>query len=306
MQAQPLSSHAATVPAKQPRHILVVVDHGKAARNLVLQAVSLARQFGARVELFLCASEQAYVLAHSFERTGVEEARGACVAEAHAYLRDLRAMTGAEDVDITIDATCESPLYEGVVRKVLRSKPDLVIKRAGAPDSAGAVPDQNDWQLMRTCPATLILSRRRAWGRHPRFAAAIDVNAGETVGLAQEVLESARVLASAWPADLDVIYGEPDVGSQVAPSRLATLMRLCETHRLPGDQIHVLYGQPELTLPAFVARQHYDLLVLGALAHRAAGAPLLGTLTSRLLDALECDFVLVKPPGYRSPIGGVE
>jgi universal stress protein E len=245
------------------------------------------------------------VLAHSYERTGVEDARAECVAEARAYLRDLKAAVHVDGVDITLDAACESPLYEGIVHKVLRSRPDLVIKRAGTPDADGGTPDQNDWQLMRTCPATLMLSRRRVWGRHTRFAAAIDLSDEETMGLAQEVLESACTLATASHADLDVIYGEADVGAQVAPARLAALLKLCEAHRLSGDRIHVLYGQPELTLPAFSARQHYDLLVLGALGHRPAGAPLLGTLTSKLLDALECDFVLVKPPGYRSPIGGV-
>jgi universal stress protein E len=290
---------------KPPHSILAVVDHSKGARALALQATNLARQFGARLELFLCASEQAYVLAHSYERAGVEDARAACVAEARAYLRELKAAVAVDGVDITLDAACESPLYEGIVHKVLRRMPDLVIKRAGTPDGDGGTPDQNDWQLMRTCPVTLMLRRRRAWGRHPRFAAAIDVSDKETDSLAQEVLEMARTLATACPADLDVIYAEADVGARMAPARLAALLKLCEAHRLPGDQIHVLYGQPEPTLPAFAARQHYDLLVLGALGHQPAGAPLLGTLTSRLLDALECDFVLVKPPGYRSPIGGV-
>jgi hypothetical protein len=54
--------------------------------------------------------------------------------------------------------------------------------------------------------------------------------------------------------------------------------------------------------PAFLREQAYDALVLGALAHRTKGTTPVGTLTSTLLDALDCDFVLVKSSSYRSPI----
>ena len=55
-------------------------------------------------------------------------ARAASEARARRYLSDLRAQGGADDPEITIDAQCESALYESVVRKVLRSGHDMVIK----------------------------------------------------------------------------------------------------------------------------------------------------------------------------------
>ena len=289
---------------KQPRCILVVVDRGTGDGPLLVQALSLARQFGARIELFLCASEQAYVLAHRYERAGVEDARSACVTEACAYLRELRASVGASGVEIAVDARCESPLYEGVVRKVVRCGADLVMKRAGGAESARGTADQNDWQLMRTCPATLLMSRGQSWARPARFAAAIDVSQEETTGLARQVLESACMLAAASSAGLDVLYVETAAGGAPAQTRRSELLRLCEAQHIAPDQLHVLDGQPELMLPAFAARQRYDLLILGALAHRHAGAVSVGTLTSRLLDADGCDFALIKPAGFRSPIGG--
>jgi len=68
------------------------------------------------------------------------------------------------------------------------------------------------------------------------------------------------------------------------------------------ERTHILSGEPERILPLFLREQAFDALVLGALAHRADGTTPVGTLTSTLLDALDCDFVLVKPPTYRSPI----
>jgi len=96
--------------------------------------VGLARSLGAKVELFLCDSEQAYVLGRAYDREGIVAARTASEARARRYLSDLRDLAGADDLEITIDAQCESPLYESVVRKVLRSDPDMVIKPIASVD----------------------------------------------------------------------------------------------------------------------------------------------------------------------------
>jgi nucleotide-binding universal stress UspA family protein len=42
---------------------------------------------------------------------------------------------------------------------------------------------------------------------------------------------------------------------------------------------------------------HYDVLTMGALTHRPGVTTLVGTLTSKLVDAADCDFILVKPNG---------
>jgi len=287
---------------KQPKLILVVVDRGGDVTALMRKALLLARPFGARLELFLCDAEQAYVLGHAYDRAGVDAAQAASVAEARRYLNGLRDLAASASVDIAIDAQCESPLYESVVRKVLRSAPDMVIKNIPAEDARKhGVSDPNDWQLMRTCPATLMLSGRRVWRDRPRFAAAVDVSEGETVELSRSVIEAADVLARGFAAELHVVYGETGSASQAAAHR-EKLRRLCDAARIAAEHTHILSGQPERTLPAFLREQGYDALVLGALAHRSAGTTPVGTLTSTLLDALECDFVLVKSSSYRSPI----
>jgi universal stress protein E len=283
--------------------ILVVVDRGKQPLEDVRKALELARRCGAHIELFLCEAEQAYVLDHRYDREAVERARAECVAQALAYLRELRALVGAGAVEIAVAAQCESPLCESIVRKVLRSRSDLVIKRASGVDPGGyGCPDPNDWELMRTCPATLMLTRGRTWQVHPRFLAAVDVSAGETAGLPERVLDYAQTLAGAWHAGLDVIYGEaPD--SKSAREHSEQLRTLCDSHAIAPDCTHVLSGEPDLTLPAFVGRQPCDVMILGALTHRAGTSALVGTLTSRLLEALDCDFVLVKRPRHAAPLG---
>jgi universal stress protein E len=291
---------------KRPKSILMVVERAAAPAALLRRSIGLARALGARLELFLCDSEQAYVLGHSYDRHGVLAARNASISEARRYLSALRDAAGTE-VEMSIDAECESPLYESVVRKVLRSAPDMVVKAMGvaaARTSAtrtSAALDPNDWQLMRTCPVTLMLTGARAWRDPPRLAAAIDVSDAEPEDLAKCVMETSVLLAECSRGELHVVYGERDSGTH-SRARLEKLHRLCAEAGVAPDRTHVLSGEPERTLPVFLREQGFDALVLGALSHRSTGTTPVGTLTSTLLDTLACDFVLVKPVSYRSPV----
>ncbi|HET7757941.1 MAG TPA: hypothetical protein VFK87_11850 [Steroidobacteraceae bacterium] len=286
---------------KQLSSILVVVDRGAEMAGVLRKAAALARQSGARIELYLCEAEQAYILAHRYDREGVAQAHADCIAAASAYLRGLAASAQTPGVEIAVAAECRSPLYAAIVAKVLRSRPDLVIKRAATADAAGhGMTDANDRQLMRTCPAALMLTRGTAWHAPPRFAAAVDVSEAETAGLPEDVLQSAAVLARGWQAQLDALYGE---ATSAGHAHLERLRKLCGEWGIRGDRIQIVPGHPEQTLPAFAARQDYDVLILGALTHRPAVAALPGTLTSKLADALDCDVVLVKPSSYHAPVG---
>jgi universal stress protein E len=287
---------------EKPTYILTVVDRSDTDRRLLAKASGLARRLGARLELFLCDAEHAYALKHEYEPSHSNEVRTACMEQAIEYLTQLQASPDLHGVQTSVCAACESPLYEGVVRKVLQSGPDLVIKNAGGAYSpTGAAFDPNDWQLMRKCPATLLMTRGRTWRAQPRFAAAVDVSAEETVGLASNILETADALRAALDAELDVLYAERGgVGRDTKEAREVALRKLAQQFRVDSHHVHILEGDPEATLPAFVLKRDYDALALGALTHHQGAVTLVGSLTSRLVDAADCDFVLVKP----SPLFG--
>ena len=288
-----------------PGSILVVADRSPADAELLVKAARVAKRFGAKLELLLCDSEHAYALEHAYERSGVETVRQHCVAEALAYLTRLKGSVTAQGVEVLIDASCQSPLYEGIVRKVLSSRPGLVIKTAGEVDARGrATFDANDWQLMRACPVTIMLTRGRRWSARPRFAAAVDVSDEETEGLAKLILENAASMAGQCDGELELLYAESTGTAQAAATaHVAAMDRLIQRSHLEKADVHILAGDPERTLPAFARQRNYDVLVMGALSHRVELTAMVGSLTSRLVDALECDFVLVKPACYRSPLG---
>lgn len=283
--------------------ILAVIDPADESRHVVAKAMVLARHFRARVELFLCDSERAYTLRHTYDPAGLAEANRACVAGGLQYLESIRRSI-AEDVTVTTHVSSSSPLYEAIVHRVLEARPDLVIKSA-----AGHHPlhrftlDANDWQLARTCPAPLMLTRGRPWSAAGRFAAAVDVSDAGNGTLARSILQTAGFLTLGCGGQLDVVYSESNATDRDgAARRRESLERLVNEFRVGRESQHILQGTAEDTLPEFAARRAYDLVILGALTRKRGLSALVGTLTSRLVDTLDCDFVLVKSESFVSPV----
>jgi universal stress protein E len=283
--------------------ILAVIDPADETRHVVVKAMVLARHFRARLELFLCDSERAYALRHAYAPADLKAANRACIAEGLLYLESIRRSI-AEDVTVTTHVATASPLYEAIVRRVLEARPDLVIKSAAGHHALQRFTlDANDWQLARTCPVPLMLTRGRPWSAAGRFAAAVDVSDPGNGSLARSIMQTAGFLTLGCGGQLDVVYSESDPADREgAARRRESLDRLVNEFSVGRESPHVLQGTAEETLPPFVAQRGYDLMILGALTRQRGLSALMGTLTSRLVDALDCDFVLVKSESFVSPV----
>ncbi len=281
----------------RPSSILAVAQRSKSDTVLLAKAAALARAFGFGLELFLCESEQAYVLKHSYVPSSRGSGLNDCVVRARDYLITQRKLVDPAVGNVSIEVECVSPLYEAVVAKVRRSRPDLVMKAAGMLDERGhSAFDENDWQLMRTCPATIALVQTRHWRKRLRIAAAVDVSDAESDGLSLSIVRTARRLALATGGELDLIYAEQqppeNATSRAATERLRLLARRAD---LDDEHAHILVGSPEREIPSFAAGRDYDVLALGALTQRKVPVQLVGDLTAALIEVLNCDFLLIKP-----------
>jgi len=297
-----------TVPERKTKveqltSILVILDHSPRDAHLLTKSLSLAREFKARVELFWCDAEYEYTLRHVYDERGLTEARHARVIQMRGYLQQLRDQHAAPDVEVSIDAGCESPLYEGIVHKLFKTLPDLVMKAAALESEGRGALDVNDWQLVRTCPVPLLLSRGRLWPARPHFAAAIDVSEEETPGLAEMILRTAEFLRAGCQGELDILFGERrDIDGRTRDEHTAKLRRLRRELHFAADRIQVLAGDSATAMADLGVEQHHDVLVLGALTHRKGPTALVGTFTGELMNTLACDFLLLRPSDFVSPV----
>jgi len=275
--------------------ILVVADRSSADQVLLEKAVLLARRVGAQIHLFSCDAQLAHTLRHSGDPKEAEKAWNAGVADRRAYLESLRTAVGAPDLYLLVEATCDGPLCDVISKKALECNADLVMKSpSGAHPLRGLAFDTNDWQLMRTCPVTMMLVRERPWHEPPRFAALVDV--GDTQGerLAETIVHTSEYFALGCQGSLELVYSDPADDGALRRRHTAALERLAREYHIGEANLHVLAGDPHNTLTELVARRAYDVVMLGALTHRRGFAALIGTLTSQLMDGVRSDLVLVK------------
>src|SRR6185295_2264224 len=148
-----------------------------------------------------------------------------------------------------------------IVHRVLEVRPDLVIKSAsGHHPLQRFTLDANDWQLARTCPVPLMLTRGRPWSAAGRFAAAVDVSDAGNGSLARSILQTAGFLTLGCGGQLDVVYSESNVADRDgAVRRREALERLVNEFRVGRESQHILQGAAEDTLPEFAARCGFDL-----------------------------------------------
>jgi len=284
--------------------ILVVLDRSARDTPLVSKALTLARQLNARIGLFSCHAEHEYALMRAYDRRGVEAARLTCVTDLNDYLRGLSYRVTAQEVAVSVDVVCESSLHEAIVRKVIRTCPDLVMKAAAGGDAAGrSALDWNDWELVRTCPVPLLLSRGREWSTRPRFTAAVDVADEATPRLLQTIIGSAAYLSEGCHGELDLVFC--DRFGDDAPTEKAHAVKLrdlAQEVQLAAGRVWMLTGDPATTLAAFAAEKKPDVLVIGALAHQGGDTGHIGTLTHELVGTVDCDFVLLRPRRFEFPV----
>ena len=188
-------------------------------------------------------------------------------------------------------------MFEAVRRRAQASHPQLVVRGIGT--AAECTFSVADADLVRACPAPLLLTRGRPWRAHPTVAAALDVSGEEPPQLIHRVLLAAADIARRCGASVELLFAQRETAAALTPPPQAQLASHAAAAGVKPAAMHVLSGEPAQAIAEFARRREYEILVLGALAHRHAQV---GSLTAHLLEALDCDLLLVRPapPGGRS------
>lgn len=296
------------------RRILVVVDPTTREQPAVQKAARLAAASGASLELYVCDVEQAVPeswsgpsRSHEFR----ELRRQRLLEELERHAQPYRSL------GLTVDVACEwhAPLEEGIGHHVIRARPDLVIKTTQRHPAAPRVAlTRTDWTLIRQVPAPLLLVGARPWPAAPCVAVAVD--AGMTpdhpLTLDTTLVDEARELATALGGTVEIFHvlqmpphlpGEPVSAERREDARAqgrigaARLERRCNAVAARFAEGRVSEG-----LVSLATQYAPSILAMGAVArprwlHSAAS----GT-AAQVLGQIDCDLLVVKPPGFVSPL----
>lgn len=307
------------------RSILFAVrDASRVSPGALRKLATLARGHGARIELYHALTETVRVpraLASAETRAdalfeSVSQAAGRELQRlAHnAALRGLRVSTHVD---------WDYPAHEAVVRRARAIGADLVVAEAHHhPLAARPFLQNTDWELIRHCPQPLLLLKS---GR--RYVAAsvlvavdpfhaadkpasldrallaagqrIARGLGGTLHLVHAWLPLAALLPAAASSPLPVYLPESVEAGHEKQVRKA-FERLASRAGVPRSARHLVQGAIQPAIESVVRRTRASILVMGAISRRGLQRLFIGNTAERMLGHLDCDILVVKPPGFRS------
>ncbi len=295
------------------RKILAIVDPSAAEQPSVEKAARLALNCGASLELYVCDVEQTIPESWSGGSRS-EELRGLMRERHLSELRRLAAPLCRRGLDVRTVAEWHAPLDEGIGHHAIRSQPDLVVKEtrwhAAMPRVSLA---RTDWILIRQIPAPLLLVRRTPWPAAPRVSVSVDPchPVDHPPALDEALVETSRSITNALAGEMQLLHvlqnpphlpGEPvsAEAKALAHDRARTAVeRLARRGRV---ETRFTEGALDKGIVKLVDQERPTILVMGAIArprwvHSAAS----GT-AAQILERIGCDLLIVKPPGFVSPL----
>lgn len=302
---------------------MLALSGAKAVPGLVLDRVGrLARGLRAEVEIFLSLYEPDIVQTLE-SRASLEGRIAARIEEEHRRLERLADQLRDQGVKVRVSVRWDYPMYEGVIRQVLRHRPDMLIVSAlGGREVTSRTLAYREARLIEACPCPLLLLKQREVYPMGGVVAAVDpLHAHETPQELDEVIiGAARTVALALadapvhlyhavaPASrLRTVEGAELPQSSVSPApRLAAVRNrvreMALGHDIGEEGVRVEFGVVETSLPAFAREKRAQMVVMGAASRSFPKRALLGHTVEQVLDALECDVLVVKPERFRTPV----
>jgi len=309
------------------RRIMFAVASPGDVRSVEMEkAAALAPALNTELELFHCIFDEDVGREGRFGTRGVQEDIHGFVEERRRQLELSADELRARGTRVRTSIRWDDPTYEGIVRQVLRHEPVLLIAQSRWKSRmARALSTQSDYRLIETCPCPVLFIKTPRIYSDPLLVAAVDPEQshGKPQSLDDRILDCATMLRDALGARLrvfharapraDAVRADPelrdvpnvetdDVYAAYRHNIESDLRELARGHQIPEEQVEIAEGYPAEALPLFVSREAADIVIMGAVARSALKRALVGHTAEKVLDTLDCDVLVVKPPEFCSPV----
>lgn len=302
------------------RNLLLIASPGMEKTPALTRARELALKTGASLHLCMVDHNQAIANLRYIDESVMRMAADNYMAIRLRWLEGEVAALGKEGIKAGCSAIWGKPADKIVIGTILERKPDLVIKDVRA--TKPLLPNlftPLDWELLRLCPAPLMLVNPDSSPQPKRIIATVDPMEDEDNphDLNDQILRTAQATAKQCDAQLHAVYAypileiPPDPVSGTEPTHHTKVHqaahaahrkafdRLMDQYSIPKDQRHFLEGKEiEDAILEFANHSDTDLIVLGTVYRSAMDRLMLGSTAERLLYRIHCDLMALKPDGF--------
>lgn len=303
---------------RDPVAILVIMGARYSRTPAVLRAMLLALKTGARLLLNRFEYDRSLARAeqHGFDLEAYLKGRAEQLEEFAASLR-------GEGFAVTTRVTWGYPAVSQIILSVLANQPDYVIKDVDVEQRLHRILFSSlDRQLLRECPAPLMLVRQHAENIPQHIVAAVEPldEHDRPRGLNDVIINHAAMLAMQFKSQVELIHVfdylpvltdtegatggllDTTVFNELRELHREALQKLGKKFGIPAARVHLLDGNPAAVLAEYTRVHHTDLLVLGTTYRQRFERLVMGSTAETLLEQLDCDLLALKPAGFREQL----
>jgi universal stress protein E len=309
------------------RQIMFSVTSPGGVGPLELSKVAvLSSGLDAELELFHCIFDPEVTRRGRFGTRGAQEDIHEFVDRRREQLEHTAERFRAKGVPVHTSVRWDYPIHEGIIRQVLRREPMLLVAQSSRKGRAARLMlTQTDYRLIETCPCPVLFIKSGRPYSDAVIIAAVDpgLSHAKPAALDDGILDTAVMLRDALGGKLQVFHaGAPwEYGMQMRgelrdlPEAVkeevhgaywrkleGQVLALARRHNIPESSVQVIEGDAAELLPSVVSGESAHIVAMGAVSRSRIGRALIGHTAERVLDALECDVLIVKPPYFQTPV----
>jgi universal stress protein E len=310
------------------RHsILVVIDPTSDAQPALARAARFAEHIDADLALLACIYDIDLAHVQWVTGQGLEHLRDAAIDAQFEVLADLAQPLRGAGRSVSIKVVWDNPLHEAIVREVIETSPDFVIKETHHHSALSrALFTNTDWHLIRECPVPLWLVKPQPLPENATIMAAIDPTheQDQTAALDHRIIDTAQLFSVMLEERLQFLHvfepppplltgafstaapnnpiDYPELIDLARQAHVKALNSLAADVGLPAEQVHFREGNVAETLPAAAMELDADIVVMGAIARSRLQRAIIGHTAETTLEHIPCDVIIVKPVDFKSPI----
>lgn len=297
-------------------HILVVLDSEHPEQPALDRALWLAKSLQADLTLmtntFEAYCEEGSPLT-AIDSDTQQRIKQALLDKSANWVNSFISEAEANGIEVDTEVHWQKHLHDAVIESMRNKNFDLVIKGTQPHSLVDRIFTHTDWNMLRHCPAPVLLVKNATPWKHNRILAAIDATAPDQSHdlINDNILSFAEHLADHFETDLHLGNAYPlvsvafamvpevtapdDIQHYVTEQHEDACQQWAKKFNVNNDHLHIGEGDTDDVIADFAKQIESDLVVVGTVGREGLAGVLIGNTAESLVDKVACDVLVVKP-----------
>jgi universal stress protein E len=296
--------------------LVAVKEPDSRATPALAKAAALAKALDTPLQLFHCLTSRVDAIgeAPAPRPSGTGQQERCC-----ERLESLALPLRRRGINVITSAQRDFPVHEAIIRAAIRFEAGLIVVSSHAtPHRLPRLLHYPDWELLRASSVPVLIVKSARPYRQPKVLAAVDPSHGfgKPATLDAEILRYSATIAAALHGSLHAVHAyTPSLSglteqelcspeavtaqlSDIAATAMATLRAETDLAGIEPTRVHVVGRHPVDAIAEEAHTLGSGIVALGSISRPELKRFFMGNTAEALLDRLDCDLLIVKPPNF--------